>query len=67
MKKKSMKKKSENLLERVGKAHFSQKWIAEQVGVSQSMISRWIRGFAPIPEARKKSLAKALGCKIKDI
>lgn len=33
-------------------------WVAEQLNVSQSIVSQWIKGTKPIPEDRSEELKK---------
>jgi len=42
------------------RARRSNKWLAEQIGVDKSHVSRWRNGLR-IPEPRRIEIAKALG------
>ncbi len=38
-----------------------QDWVAGQLGVSEAMISKWMRGIAPLPITQVHPLAEVFG------
>lgn len=43
-----------------------QSWLADQVGVHESLVSRWVHGLQ-VPEAMQGPIAEALGREVADV
>lgn len=49
-------------LQKVIKAKgLKQSWIADQMGVTKSLVSQWVRGSINVPEKHVKNLKRILG------
>lgn len=49
-------------LQKVIKAKgLKQTWIADQMGVTKSLVSQWVRGSISVPEKHVKDLKRILG------
>ncbi|UUG68617.1 helix-turn-helix protein [Halomonas phage YPHTV-1] len=46
---------------------FKKKWVADQLGVSQVVLSRWINGHSNPSLENAFRLAELLGCKVDDL
>lgn len=51
----------------IEKRGYKKKWVAEQIGVSQNVLSRWINGHSMPSLESALRLAKLLRCKVDDL
>ena len=51
----------------IEKSGYKKKWIAKQLGVSQTVLSRWINGHSMPSLINAFKLAKILNCKVDDL
>lgn len=51
----------------IAKSGYKKKYVAEQLGVSQTVLSRWINGHSMPSLENAFKLAKILNCKVDDL
>lgn len=51
----------------IEKRGYKKKWVAKQLGVSQSILSRWINGHSKPSLMSALMLAEILNCKVDDL
>lgn len=51
----------------IEKRGYKKKWVAEQMGVSQNVLSRWITGRSKPSLENAFRLAELLDCKVDDL
>ena len=51
----------------IEKRGFKKKWIADQLGVSKNVLSRWIHGHSKPSLENAFKLARILDCKVDDL
>ena len=44
-----------------------QRWIAQQIGLSEPVLSNILSGLTPMPDDKKRALAKLLHVKLPDV
>lgn len=56
-----------NINEWIEKRGYKKKWVAEQLKVSQNVLSRWINGHSMPSLEKALHLADILDCKVDDL
>lgn len=55
------------ILRRLRELERSQGWLARKLGVTPSIVSRWIKGTAPVLPRRQREIALALNMSVDEV